>query len=65
MTTSTPIRFFFKHAGYSYDPKTETPQRGRWRRAERIYQSVAEQSKQLRHFLGAKYDEYMNADNDY
>ena len=36
------------------------------RTAERTYQTVAEQSKALRHLLGHKrYAEYMNAENDY
>ncbi len=29
----TNVAFFFKHAGYSYDPKTETPYEGRLRSA--------------------------------
>lgn len=28
--------FFFKHAGYSYDPKTETPEQGRTRVAQTL-----------------------------
>jgi hypothetical protein len=33
--TTTPYQFFLKHAGYSYDPKTETAQQGR-RRCARL-----------------------------
>jgi hypothetical protein len=32
----SPVRFFFSHAGYSYDPKTETPTQGRWKCARRL-----------------------------
>lgn len=30
------IRFFFSHAGYSYDPKTETRVQGKWRCAREL-----------------------------
>lgn len=30
----TPYHFFLSHSGYSYDPKTETPMRGRIRCAQ-------------------------------
>lgn len=43
---------------YGYDTDSRT--------AERAYQTIAEQSKQLRHLLGNdRYNEYMNAENDY
>lgn len=28
--------FFYYHAGYAYDPKTETPEQGAWRSARRL-----------------------------
>ena len=31
MKTQSASRFFFEHAGYSYDPKKETKLQGRWR----------------------------------
>lgn len=31
MKIQSDSRFFFKHAGYSYDPKKETKLQGRWR----------------------------------
>ena len=31
-----PFRFFMQHAGYSYDPKTETPEQGRRRCARSL-----------------------------
>ena len=34
--------FFFEHAGYSYDPKTETPEQGRTRCALRLAEAEAE-----------------------
>lgn len=43
---------------YGYDTDSRT--------AERTYQTVAEQSKALRHLLGNdRYNEYLNAENDY
>jgi hypothetical protein len=30
------LRFFMDHAGYSYDPATETPFQGRWRTAKAL-----------------------------
>ena len=30
------VRFFFSNAGYSYDPKTETPLQGRWKCAHAL-----------------------------
>jgi hypothetical protein len=36
MKTTTPIRFFSAHAGYSYDPAKETKTQGRWRCARRL-----------------------------
>lgn len=30
MKKQSAVRFFFKHAGFSYDPKTETRIQGRW-----------------------------------
>lgn len=35
MAKTSDVRWFFKHAGYSYDPKTETPNQGRWRCARK------------------------------
>lgn len=32
----TAIAFFHQHAGFSYDPKTETPEQGRQRCAEEL-----------------------------
>lgn len=29
MATTSPEQFFYDHAGYSYDPKRETPEQGR------------------------------------
>ena len=37
----SPIRFFFKNAGYSYNPKTETKLRGRWRCARELAEAEA------------------------
>lgn len=36
MRKRTAAQFFFRHAGYSYDPKTETRLQGRWRGARRL-----------------------------
>lgn len=46
MRTQTPYMFFKQHAGYSYDPKTETQEQGRRRcaralaRAERLAKDI-------------------------
>ena len=37
----TAVSFFFEHAGWSYDPATETPEQGRRRCAERLADSEA------------------------
>lgn len=34
-------KFFYKHAGYSYDPKRETGQAGRWRCARMLAEAEA------------------------
>ena len=34
--TNSAVRFFFREAGYSYDPKTEKPLTGRWRGAYQL-----------------------------
>lgn len=36
MKRLSPYHFFLKHAGYSYDPKTETPAQGRINTAKRL-----------------------------
>lgn len=36
------IQFFFEHAGYSYDPKTETPEQGKQRGAELLARAERE-----------------------
>jgi hypothetical protein len=33
MRKPSAVRFFFSHAGYSWNPQTETPTQGRWRTA--------------------------------
>ena len=35
-------QFFFDNAGYSYDPKTETPEQGRAKCAQRLAEAEAE-----------------------
>jgi hypothetical protein len=35
----TAYHFFLKHAGYSYDPKTETPMQGRIKTAHKLAQA--------------------------
>ena len=42
MPRDEALLFFFKHAGYSYDPKTETPLRGRWRCARKLAEAERE-----------------------
>lgn len=41
-TMASDVRWFFKHAGYSYDPKTETPTQGRWRCAREAVKAEKE-----------------------
>lgn len=36
MKKQSAVRFFFKHAGSSWDPKTETKTQGRWRAARSL-----------------------------
>jgi len=36
------VRFFYKHAGYCYNPQTETKQQGRWRCARELAHAEAE-----------------------
>jgi hypothetical protein len=36
MKRDAAAAFFFKHAGYAYDPKTETPTQGKWRCAREL-----------------------------
>lgn len=43
---SSAVRFFFKHAGWSYDHKTETSIGGRWRCARLL--AAAEKEAQAR-----------------
>jgi len=38
-TKQTPEQFFYEHAGYSYDPLTETPEQGKERGAKRLAQA--------------------------
>lgn len=38
----SPVRFFYSHAGYSYDPKTETRNQGKWRTARELAHAEAE-----------------------
>ena len=45
------IRFFHKHAGYSYDPKTETPLQGRKRCARELAQTEREASQRGFYYL--------------
>lgn len=40
-TRQTPVAFFYEHAGYGYDPKTETPEQGRQRGAEELAKAEA------------------------
>lgn len=40
----SPAEFFYAHAGSSYDPRTETPEQGRARCAERLAQAEREGS---------------------
>lgn len=40
-TTARPAEFFHEHAGWSYDPKTETPEQGRQRCAEALAKADA------------------------
>lgn len=37
----SPVRFFYAHAGYSYDAKHETAQQGRWRCARELASAEA------------------------
>ncbi len=37
----SPVRFFFKHAGWSYDPAKESSQAGRWRCAKALASAEA------------------------
>jgi predicted metal-binding protein len=46
MTHQTPYQFFLKHAGYSYDPKTETQIQGRRRCARSMAKAEREASEQ-------------------
>jgi len=41
-TTTTAEQFFYEHAGYSYDLKTETPEQGRARCAASLAQAEKE-----------------------
>lgn len=41
MKKQSPVRFFFKHAGWSYDPKTETRVQGRWKCARALAEAEA------------------------
>lgn len=41
-TKQTPEQFFYEHAGYSYDPLTETPEQGRQRGATVLAQAERE-----------------------
>ena len=43
----TPAEFFFTHAGYSYDPKTETPEQGRAKCAQRLAEAEEEADRQV------------------
>jgi hypothetical protein len=40
-TLLTPVRFFFRYAGWSYDPAKETKQAGRWRCARALADAEA------------------------
>lgn len=42
----TATQFFFKHAGYSYNPQTETRLQGRWRGAKALAEAEAFAKKQ-------------------
>ena len=37
----TPTQFFYKHAGWSYDPKIETKTQGRWKCAHALAEAEA------------------------
>jgi hypothetical protein len=37
--SDSAVQFFYEHAGYSYDPKTETPDKGRLRGAQALAQA--------------------------
>jgi hypothetical protein len=41
----TPEQFFYEHAGYSYDPKKETPKQGRQRGAKALARAEAKASR--------------------
>lgn len=36
MKTKSAVRFFYQHAGFSFDPKTETRNQGKWRCAREM-----------------------------
>jgi hypothetical protein len=42
MTRQSDTRFFFKYSGWGYDPKTETPNQGRWRGARNLARAERE-----------------------
>jgi len=45
----TPYNFFLKHAGYSYNPQTETKEQGRRRCAKALVQA---KQKIIRRYRG-------------
>lgn len=52
----TPERFFYEHAGWSYDPKTETSEQGRRRCAKRLAQAEAFAKRHRMRFEWSKDD---------
>lgn len=59
MNLSAPEKFFYDHAGYSYDPLTETPDEGRIRCAKNL--SAAES---LAREAGVSFEWVLDADAD-
>lgn len=51
------VRFFFSHAGYSYDPKTETKIQGRWKWARALATAEKAGQDQNLEFVW-EYDQY-------
>jgi hypothetical protein len=61
MRKPSAIRFFYSNAGYSYDPKTETRNQGRWRCARSL--AKAEQEAKQRGFEFQWQDDWTIADH--
>jgi hypothetical protein len=52
------VSFFFEHAGYSYEPKQESPEQGRLRCAEDLARAEQWLQKQAGHSVEWEVDEY-------